>query len=301
MTKSKRSSRNLAKAALNRYCAIALAVSLCGCSLSSGGKPTYTTQNVAKGLQDLALAEYKTDVSVKLFGSTLWVYLPVTDLFIKNPKKEKYPEKFKILKNSGAFSGASFIGEYQIKPVAITDKSQDYKINKEITEKIGTLWKIIRRVLFSVTPAHRDDIKFVAMVIADVKNGFEVKEIFYVRDLKKVSYGLMSIWEFQHRVIQDSSMTPLVIGDKTGRHVEYRDLTLKEFVEQQIQYRISLKFQKPEVEQNVDIDREVSQIITETLRMYELKEIGYVKFKNLGENTNVTLSHHEIWGKPAKK
>ena len=134
------------------------------------------------------------------------------------------------------------------------------------------------------------------MVIGDVKNGFEVKNIFYVRDLKKVSYGLMSVWEFQHRLIQDSSLSPLTIADKIGRHLEYSDLTLPEFIAKQIEYRVSLKFQKPEVEQNVDIDREVSKIITETLRMYEVTGVDAVAFKNLDLNTNVTLTHQDIWG-----
>ena len=300
MTKSKRSSRNLARAALNSFCVVAVCVGLCGCFFSAG-KSAYTTQNIAKSLQDVALAEYKTDVSVRLVGSTLWIYMPVTDLFIKNPKSEKYPEKFKILKNSGQIKDTAFIGEYLIKPVPVKDKSQEYKINKDVSEKIGTLWKIIRRVLFSIRSSQRDDIKFTVMVVGDIKNGFEVKEIFYVRDLKKVSYGLMSIWEFQHRVIQDSAISPLVIGDKTGRHLEYRDLTLPEFIAKQIEYRVSLKFQKPEVEQNVDIDREVSKIITETLRMYEVTGVDAVAFKNLDLNTNVTLTRHEIWGKPKNK
>lgn len=300
MTKSKRSSRNLARAAVNNLCVVVVCLGLCGCFFS-GGKPSYTTQNIAQSLQEVALAEYKTTVTVKLVGSTLWIYMPVTDLFIKNPKAEKYPEKFKISKYSGAFKNDSYVGEFLIQPVPVKDKAQEYKINKEISEKIGTLWKIIRRVLFSIQPSQRDDIKFVVMVIADVKNGFEVKEIFYARDLKKVSYGLMSIQEFQHRVIQDSSMSPLVIGDRTGRHVEYRDLTLQSFVAQQIEYRISLKFQKPEVEQNVNIDREISKIIIETLRMYEMTDIEEVRFKNLDRDTDVTLAKPQIWGNFKKR
>ena len=300
MTRSKRSSRNLAKAALNNICVACVCLGLCGCFFSAGA-PTYTTQNIAKSLKDLAREEYKIDITARLAGSTLWVYMPVEDLFIKNPKPEKYPEKFKILKNSGAVEGSRFTGEFHIQPVPMQDKSQDYKIDKKASEKIGVLWKILRRVLFSIEPSQREDVKFVYMVIGDVKNGFEVKEIFYVRDLKKVSYGLMSIWEFQHRVIQDSSVSPLVIGDKIGRHLEYSDLTMAEFVSRQIEYRVSLKFQKPEVEQNVDIDREISRIITETLRMYEFTDIEEAAFRNLDRNTNVTIPSPYIWGKPGKK
>jgi hypothetical protein len=248
------------------------------------------------------MSEYKTEVSVRLVGSTLWIYMPVTDLFVPNKdKKEKYPEKFQIAKNSGEFKGDSFVGEYNIKVVPVKDKTQDFKINKVISGKIGDMWKIIRRVLFGFVHSERDKIKFVSMVIADIKNGFEVKEVFYARDLKKVSYGLMSVWEFQHRVIQDSAVSPLVIGDKAGRHVEYRDITLHEFVQKQIEYRISLKFQKPEVEQNADIDREVAKIITETLQMYEMRDVGQVRFRSMHSNANITLSDRDIWGSSKQK
>ncbi len=300
MTRSKRSSRNLARAALNNICTGALCFLLCGCFFSAGA-PTYTTQTVARSLKDLAKTEYKIDLTARLAGSTLWVYMPVEDLFIKNPKPEKYAEKFRILANSGTLKNRRFSGEYHIKPVPPKDKSLDYKINKDVSEKIGILWKAIRRVVFSIEPSQREDIKFVVMVIGDIKNGFEVTEIFYVRDLKKVSYNLMSIWEFQHRVIQDSQVSPLVIGDRIGKHLSYRDLTMHEFIAKQIEYRISLKFQKPEVEQDVDIEREISRIITETLRMYEVTDVEEAVFKNLELNRNVTLGYPAIWGKPRKK
>ncbi len=300
MTRSKRSSRNLARAALNNICVGAACLWLSGCFFSAGA-PTYTTENISRSLKDLAKNEYQIEVTARLVGSTLWVYMPVEDLFIKNPAPEKYPEKFRVLANAGSIKGRRFTGEYHIKPVPPKDKSQDYKINKAVSEKIGILWKVIRRVVFSIEPSQRETIKFVVMVIGDVKNGFEVTEIFYLRDLKKVSYNLMSIWEFQHRVIQDSQVSPLVIGDRTGRHLTYRDITMAEFIAKQIEYRVSLKFQKPEVEQNVDIDREISRIIRDTLRMYEATDVEEVSFKNLELNKNVTLDYPAIWSKSNKK
>jgi len=249
----------------------------------------------------VALKDYRLELSARLVGSTLWLYMPVTDLFIKAPEPVKYPEKFKILTNNGEFTENSFVGTYHITPITPKDKSQDYKINKDISDKIGTIWKLIRRVLFNIDPSQRDDIKFVIMVAGDVKNGFEVKQTFYYKDLKKVSYGLINIWEFQHRVIQDSGLSPLVIGDKTGRHLEYYDLTLQEFVRQQIEYRVSLKFQKPEVEQNVDINEEVGKIVAATMQMYELTHIDKIQFQNMETNTTVTLSSDDIWGKDKKK
>lgn len=275
--------------------AILICFFLCGCFGSSGGQ-IYSTENIARAVEELALKDYNLDLRAKLVGSTLWLYMPVTDLFIKAPKPEKYQEKFQIIKNTGAFSGNKFLGAYHVKPIPPKEKLQDYKINKEISDKIGTSWKLIRRVLFNMDKSQRDDIKFVITAVGDIKNGFEVKQTFYTRDLKKVSYGLMSIWEFQHRVVQDSGLSPLVIGDKTGKHLEYYDLTLDEFAVQQIEYRVSLKFQKPEVEQNVDINKEIAKIVSETLQMYELEHIDSVQFQNLETNSTVNITSEDIWG-----
>jgi hypothetical protein len=102
----------------------------------------------------------------------------------------------------------------------------------------------------------------------------------YYRDLKKVSYGLLSFGEFQHRVVQETFLNPAVINDKTGRHLEYTDMTLADFVAKQIAYRIKLKFSKPEVEQTADIDKEVAKVVSETLRIYELADVKMVELTN---------------------
>lgn len=301
MMRSKRSSRNSARAALNSLCSAAACLFLCGCFFLPSS-PTYTAQNIAASLEDLAREEYKIDIACRLVGSTLWVYMPVEDLFIANPKPEKYLEKFEEPQYAGFMHGATFGVKYKTRPAPVKEKSFPRKINNAVSEQLGVLWKVVRRVLFNIEPSHRDDIAFVVMTIGDVKNGFEVQEIFYVRDLKKVSYGLISIWEFQHRVIQESSQ-PLseVIGDRIGKHIKPYDITMADFINKQVEYRILLKFRKPEVEQNVDIDREVAKIVTQTLQMYEFTDIEQVDLKNIGVNKNMTLSYPVIWGKTKKK
>ena len=154
----------------------------------------------------------------------------------------------------------------------------------------------MRRVVFSLDPKEKDDIKFYVLVVADVKNGFEIREIFYYKDLKKVSYGLMSIGEYQHRIIQSSSLSPGAMGDRTGKHVQYKDITLDEFISAQIEYRINLKFQKPEVEQNADIDKEIGKIISETLRIYYQEQRPlYVEMDNIITDKKISLDQDQIW------
>jgi len=48
---------------------------------------------------------------------------------------------------------------------------------------------------------------------------------------------------------------------------------LEEFIADQIQNRIKLKFQKPEVPANADIDKEVLKIVNYTLAAYQFKNL----------------------------
>ena len=67
----------------------------------------------------------------------------------------------------------------------------------------------------------------------------------------------------------------------------------------QIQHRIKLKFQKPEVDKNADVDREIAKIVAYTLKTYGLEEVGTVKLSNRVSERSVTLnqaaleSHHQ--------
>ena len=123
---------------------------------------------------------------------------------------------------------------------------QNYKYNKKVGEKINKIWSVLRRVVFSTDHAERNEPQFYRVVSADLKNGFEIEEMANYLDLKKFSYGLMSITEYQHRSIQDVRINPAIVDDKEGTHLVYKDTTMDDFISAQIKHRIKLKFQKPE-------------------------------------------------------
>jgi len=154
--------------------------------------------------------------------------------------------------------------------------------------------QVIRRVLFSVGNSKENTPAFFCIVTADIKNGFENKQIFYFLDLKKLSYSFISQTEYQHRIVQDTAVSPEIIGDKTGSHLIYRDITLEEFIADQIQNRIKLKFQKPEVPANADIDKEVLKIVNYTLAAYQFKNFTLLELANLATGKKIILNQTAI-------
>ncbi len=300
MMKSKRFLRNLGKCGLPVKILLALYLAcILGCTSST--KPTYLKENIDQAVQDLAKKEYNIDVQAKLAGSTLWVYLPIEDILTASDKPAKYIERFLVDENRAEFKDGGFKVEYAVKPVPEKkEKQQDYKYNKEALEKISNVWKIIRRVLFSMERTKDKEPKFFSLVIADIKNGFEIKEVFYALDLKKVSYDFISWTEYQHRAIDETNVSADIIGDRQGLHLNYKDITFEEFLAMQIKHRIKLKFQKPEVDKNIDIDKEILKIVTYTLKMYGLRNFSEVQLENLVTKNRVILNQAAILARPTE-
>lgn len=297
MTKLRLSLRNLVRAALNSLILINLLLFF-GCSSST--KPTFLKEDIDKAIQDICKNEYKIDVKVRLVGETVWIYLPVENLFEKANKPEKYIDKFVIEKSGVEFIGSLLKVGYKIRPIPDEEKPQEFKYNKAVMEKVSNVWKVLRRVLFSMERPKKGEPKFFCLVTADIKNGFEMSELFYYLDLKKVSYGFISWNEYLHRAIQETDFLPEIIGDKEGLSIKYHDITMQDFIIRQIQHRIKLKFQKPEVDKTVDIDKEIKKIIIYVFKTYNFKDFSMVELNNLFTDTKIISNRLAIWESTAE-
>ena len=295
MTRSRLFSRNSARRGLYSHCCglLALLVLFCGCSVS--GTYTYSKTDLAVTIPAILKKEYKADCGARLAGQTLWVYLPVENMVEAPEKPQKYVEKFDVKRNRSRFVGPILRSEFYVKPVSAREKMQETALSKQAMDTISNAWKVIRRVVFSMHPREREEVKFFVLVISDIKLGYEIREYFYYQDLSKVSYGLISVGEYQHRVVQESSGGKGILGDVTGAHLEYTDMTLKEFVSRQIQHRIGLKFQKPEVEPGIDIDKEIRTVVEDTLRIYSIKDFERAELNNLVSQRRSLLENRDVW------
>ncbi len=290
MMKSKLFSKSLVKAGL-KLLPLILFLSACTSSTS----PSFSREDIPREVKDICKKEYKLNLSTRLIGSTLWVYLPLEDIISKPAKPEKYIERFLLEDQKNSLNEKILKVNYLIKPTVEKEKQQEITIDKSVNEKIFDVLQVIRRVLFSMDNSRNDKPLFFCIVTADIKNGLEIKQIFHLMDLKKLSYGLISQSEYQHRIIQDTAISAQIIGDKEGNHLDYREITLEEFIADQIQGRIKLKFQKPEVEKNADIDKEVLKIITYTLNAYGFKDFNLAEMTNLATGAKAILNQKAVF------
>lgn len=291
--KSRQFSKSLVKTGLSLFLACLLLN-----SCTSSIEPTFVRENIEEAIHSICKQEYGIDTTIKLVGKTIWIYVPVEDLLVKMDKPEKYTEKFNLINNDVDFQNRSFRLDYAVRAIPEKEKIQEYKYNKAVLEKLNNVWKVIRRVMFSLKKGDKNEPQFFCLVIADIKSGFEMKEVFYYTDLKKVSYSNISWGEYQHRAVSDTNVSSAIIGDKTGAHLVYEDITMDKFIALQIQHRVKLKFQKPEVDKNADIDKEIAKIVTTTVRTYGLKDFDLVELNNLLTDAKSTLNRAAVWARP---
>lgn len=289
MTKSRRSLKNLAKIGLNLLIA---AILISGCSTST--TPTFHTQDIEKAVKDICEKEYDLFVKAKLVGKTLWIYLPIEDIYKKPDKPAKYIEKFSIQSNSVSLEKGILKVQYLIRSIPEEEKTQEYVYNEEAVKKINSVWKVLRRVIFSSERAPESQPEFFCLVTADIKNGFERREVFYILDLKKVSYGFIPWEEFYHRIVAETYMSPEIIDDKEGGHVNCFDIDMRKFVPDQIWHRINFKFQKGEVSKDANMDEEITKIAKITLNIYGFDDFTYLELDNMLTQNKSSLNRTAV-------
>ena len=296
MTKLRLSLKNSAKPAL----LVNLLIFLClvfGCSSST--EPTYTKENIVDSIQDICRKEHNIEVEARLVGRTLWVYLPLENLFSVSEKPEKFTQKFVIEQNQGQFSEGTLKVGYLIKPIPTKEELNNFGYDKAASDKFYKVLRVLRRIVFSTKHSDENAPRFFVLVMADIKNGIMIQQVFYYLDLKKVSYNFISAEEFSHRSLQDSEKSPQIIGDRQGLSLDYRDITMEEFIIKQIQRRIDLKFQKPEVNQSADVDKEILKIVSNTLKIYEFKDFNAAQLYNQLTEDKTFLKKAEVLAGPS--
>lgn len=291
MMKSKRSSKNLAKLGL-KILPLILFLSACSSSVT----PSFLKEEITQAVNDICKKEYQLEIKTTLVGQTLWVYMPLENIVTKSEKPEKYIERFLVEDEKNSLSEGILRVNYFIKPVEEKEAQQEMALDKKVNEKIFNVLQVIRRVLFSTDHSKINNPLFFCIVTADIKNGFQIKQIFYLSDLKKLSYGFISQTEYQHRIVQDTLVSTLIIGDKLGSYLDYQNITLDDFIIGQIQNRIRIKFQKPEVEKNADIDKEVLKIIIYTAKTYNFRNFTQLEMINLLDNKKALFNRDAILG-----
>ncbi|MBI5024759.1 MAG: hypothetical protein HZC18_07165 [Candidatus Omnitrophica bacterium] len=272
---------------------------LAGCSRATPSAPRPLSEAHQKFLK-ICREEHKLKVVLKPLQNTLWIYVPFNDDLMKISstaegmrKSDTREERPAVKYLESVYSDRRFKITYDIHPDKNYLQSPGYRLGyssayQEISQQILTS---VSRAYFEPTDAPQ----FFVTVIADVKNGVEMENIFYLDDLKRyMAFGALPQEEFLKRSIYEARGKSDWIGDTQGRHLAYNEMTMPEFLAKQMSTRISFKFQKSSFPPSADTRGEILNAVVETLKSYNFTDFNYVELRDLNTGLTETVSPMEL-------
>lgn len=137
---------------------------------------------------------------------------------------------------------------------------------------------------------------FIVYVIADIEKGIEFKTTAYLQDIRRMYHyqdpGFSQ--EFVKRVITDQIGHKIIIGDKEGAHLEYRDLTWNEFLIKQIINRVKFKFTRSSHKPQTTDPGVLHDLAIETLQAYPVRNYDKIIFHNLQNETTFSFPKTDV-------
>ncbi|MCU0666451.1 MAG: hypothetical protein MUF05_05100 [Candidatus Omnitrophica bacterium] len=289
MTKLKQYSKNLARAAL---LSLAFILSSCGDIPKTS---FYKTSQIPQAICDIAKNKYQINLKAILKGKTLWIYLPLENIVVEAKTPSVHKEIFKADQISAQFDQDLLQLAYKIQKVKPKEIANSADFSEDAKDKIGNVRMGTYDVLFNIDRSEESPPLFLCMVIADVKNGFEIKTTTYIPDLKKAFYNIISGEEFRHRSCDDIIFGQEINNDLSGTHLNCEDITMKEFIRLQINQRVRLKFEKEKtLSDNPDIDKEIMDTALFVLEIYGHQNISGIELENLITSEKTLLRDSEI-------
>jgi len=258
---------------------------------SSCGKPSKKLSQ-EELLEDITkfFRENKIEASVKLTGKTLYIYVPVEQIFTPSQKPKTNILNYNVDTSQGIYQDDNFDFEFLIgklnKP---EEKLQPY----DLDEKFSKIRQKISYYIGYKLMNAKTEILFFVEIYADVKSGVVLATTSYLNDIKKFFCGVLPLEEYSKRITQDIVESSKLVGDKAGAYIQYRDITMGEFLSKLIAQRIRYYFQGDyKISKPVKIA--VQDIIRETLNSYKFEDYLLVQIKDLSTDDLITLTKNEV-------
>ena len=253
-------------------------------------EPTYKEKDIPSIIKNICKEEYKLDVTTQRANNTIWIYAPLNKILNK---------------------------DYGIK--------EDKIFDEEIMDKLRNIISTIGRVLISSdnTP------EFFVFTASDIKLGIDYTMIGSVLDIKK-SYADFIPWtEANRRYVNRFRASPEAIGDTTGFHITPYNITLGDFLAEQIAQRIGGRFQDEELKnyfkvdkyegkfndgafsfeysvtqttkpkKPINIENEALKIITYCLSAYDFTKFSGITITNLSTQNKIDLNKAAVLSRPS--
>ncbi|MDD5195433.1 MAG: hypothetical protein PHQ96_07180 [Candidatus Omnitrophica bacterium] len=229
----------------------------------------------------------------KIAGDTLYVYITTKEEFLK-PQRTDAPVSISRNKAiltffNSEYANGTFLISYVYRAV---EASNEIKSDK--TELLDNVFagyndygqNMVSKIFFSLQNSVTSEPKrfnFIVIYFADTDRGIESIMTMNETDFRKYVFGTLPSLEFFNRVITKLIGATYVIGDQTGKHVDYADIKLTDFINDILVLNLRREArdrqEKPKEyagDKNFSITDSILKIFYNTASNYDFKDYKYV-------------------------
>jgi hypothetical protein len=250
---------------------------------------TFKEEDIPELVKQVCKDEYKLDVITARTETTLWIYVPLSKILHK---------------------------DYGIKEGKVLDE--------EMTDKLRNILSTVSRVVLSSNKA----LEFFALWASDINIGLDYIIVGNVLDIKKSYAGSLPFTELNKRYVMKFNVNPEAVGDTVGRHLKPYNITLPDFLTQQMVQRMSVEFQgenlkkyfkvekvdgifnngafileysiKPLLipDKTIDVMKEILNTVTYCIKIYEFQDFSWVEINDLLTQDKIVLNKAQVLARP---
>ncbi|MFH1622340.1 MAG: hypothetical protein ABIA97_04380 [Candidatus Omnitrophota bacterium] len=258
--------------------------------------------------------EYPLYTNTKIVGKTFWVYIGT----------EKEIMQISSASGMGGFMPDKLIkfmdiqcqyenSEFNINYVFLKYSDEEKSMQQDVLRKaIGgtTLFQdftnetieILQKTYFSIGDiiADTQNLNFFAICLANIKKGIKIIFVIHRLDIEQFLLNMLPSDEFYNRMIIKTEGSKETINDKYGISIDYSDISLTDFLEEQIVNNAKAKINEmekynPEQLKSLDkLDDILLESTYDVTTKYEFTDYLIVEVQNLITRENLSLSKSKL-------
>jgi len=286
-------------------------------------------QEFIKSFNDSHKLDYQTTPNTEIVGKTFWIYIATNQEIISAESRETQtlpPKIVKFLEIECRYENSIFGIDY----IFLKHKPQEYSLyedkkekkkNKDLLqekslagkeiypESTDKLREIFNKVYFTIGDIIGDanEIDFFVICIADIKRGVKSTYVAHKLDLEKSLLRMLPDEEFGNRLFRRNVQDPEIKNDIYGLHINYIDISLIDFITEQIETQAYYKvyemqmYEAKKLTALEDLEEIILRSVYDRAVNYEFYGFYLVEVENLITKAKSSISKSRLIGKFEKK
>jgi len=260
---------------------------------------------------------YPLYTSTKISGKTFWIYIATEkELLTINCSPVTggvTPDKnIKFLDINCQYENSSFDINYVFLKYSPEEKNKERDIFRKTVggttlyqDFTPTAIEILQKTYYAIGDIVSDtqDINFFVIYLADIKNGIKITFVIHRLDMEQFLLNMLPSDEFYNRMILKADGSKDIVNDKYGIHIEYNDISLVDFLREQIVSNVRSKvsemekYKTEELKALDNLDEILLRGVYEVTTKYQFTDFSFVEINNVITKDKLSFSKARLINK----